>query len=132
MLRLVHCGLNDKLLKDLADILSTAGSNLQVKELRISGNKLTDKVIADLLCRASASLSSFELLSFSFIQSSSGTVDIIPLLSSFHCLKSLYVSESPLGVSGIQSLYRHVHSLILRGWACPTLSLMMLTSMEHC
>ena len=104
ILGLDNCGLNDKLLKNLADILSSAGSKLQVNELSISGNKLTDKGIADLLCRASASLSSLERLSFSFTQSSSGTVDIIPLLSSFHCLTGLFVSDSPLGVSGIQSL----------------------------
>ena len=103
-LSLEDCGLNDKLLKDLADILSSAGSKLQVKWLSIGGNKLTDKGIADLLCRASASFSSLELLSFSFTQSSSSTVDIIPLLSSFHCLKYLLVSNSPLGVSGIHSL----------------------------
>ena len=104
ILRLVHCGLNDKLLKNLTDILFSAGSNLPVKELNISGNKLTDKGIADLLCRASTSLSSLESLSFSFTQSSSGIADIIPLLSSFHCLKDLLVSDSPLGVSGIQCL----------------------------
>ena len=104
ILRLTYCGLNDKLLKDVAYIFSSAGSNLQVKELRIGGNKLTDKGIADLLYRASASLSSLETLSFSFTQSSSGTVDIIPLLSSFHCLTDLFMSDSPLGVSGIQCL----------------------------
>ena len=104
ILQLVHCGLNDKLLKILADILSSAGSNLQVKQLSISGNKLTDKGIADLLCRASASLSSLKTLSFSFTQRSSGLADIIPLLSSFHCLKDLLLSDSPLGVSGIQCL----------------------------
>ena len=103
ILGLDNCGLDDKLLKSLADILFSAGSNLQVKMLSISGNKITDKGIADLLCRASASLSSLESLSFSFIQSSSGTVDIIPLLS-FHCLKYLFESDSPLGVSGIQCL----------------------------
>ena len=102
ILNLYHCGLNEKLLKDLADIVSSAGSNLQVKKLSISGNKLTDKGIADLLCRASASLSSLESLSFSFTQRSSG-MDIIPLSLS-HCLTELYVSYSPLGVSGIQCL----------------------------
>ena len=103
-LSLNHCSLNDKLLKNLADILFSAGSNLQFEWLSISGNKLTDKGIADLLCRASASLSSLESLSFSFIQKSSAIADIIPLLSSFHCLRSLYVSDSPLGVSGMQCL----------------------------
>ena len=106
ILNLNYCGLNDNLLKILTGIFSIAGSSLQVKQLSISGNKLTDKGIADLLCRASTSLSSLESLSFSFIQSSSGiaTVDTIPLLSSFHCLKYLLVSNSPLGVSGIHSL----------------------------
>ena len=114
ILRLDHCGLNDKLLKILADILVSAVSNLQVKMLSISGNMLTDKGIADLLGRASASLSSLKSLSFSFTQSSSGTaftqrsssaiVHIIPLSLSFHCLSELYVSDSPLGVSGIQCL----------------------------
>ena len=103
-LSLDDCGLNDKLLKDLADILSSAGSNLQLKKLSVSGNELTDKGIADLLCRASASLSSLKTLSFSFTQKSSGIADIIPLLLSFHCLRFLYVSDSPLGVSGIQCL----------------------------
>ena len=110
ILGLDNCGLNDKLLKNLADILSSAGSKLQVSELSISGNKLTDKGIADLLCRASVSFSSLKTLSFSFTQCSSGTVDIIPLLSSFHCLRYLLVSDGPLGVSGIQSLEAAIHA----------------------
>ena len=104
ILRLDHCGLNDKLLKNLAYIFFSAGSNLQVKELSICGNKLTEKGIADLLCRASASLSSLESLSFSFTQRSGGIVDIIPLLSSFHCLTDLFVYDSPLGAPGVQFL----------------------------
>ena len=103
ILNLYKCRLNDKLLKELADILSSA-INFQVKRLSISGNKLTDIGIVNLLCRASASLSSLKSLSFSFTQSSSGIADIIPPLSSFHCLTSLNVSDSPLGVSGIQCL----------------------------
>ena len=103
ILSLDHCGLNDKLLKDVADIFSSTGSNLQVRKLRIGGKKLTNKGIADLLCRASASLSSLERLSFSFTQRSSSIADVIPLSSSFHCLRDLHVSDSPLGVSGIQS-----------------------------
>ena len=43
-------------------------------------------------------------LSFSFTQRSSATVDIIPLLPSFHCLTDFFVSDSPLGMSGIQCL----------------------------
>ena len=104
MLRLCLCGLNDKLLKELADILFSTRSDLQVEKLEISGNKLTDKDIANLLCKASTSFSSLESLSFSFTtQRSSGIADIIPLLS-LHCLASFNVYDSALGVSGIQFL----------------------------
>ena len=118
IIKLYNSGLNDKLLETLTDILSSAGGNLQVKQLIIYGNKLTDKGIANLLCRASASLSSLETLSFSFTQSRSGTVDIIPLLSSFHCLTSLYVTDSPLGVSGIQCLQAAIqaHAFVDLAW----------------
>ena len=104
ILRLSHCGLNDKLLKNLTDTLSSAGRNLQVKVLSIQGNMLTDKGIADLFCRASASLSSLRSLSISFTQSSSCIANIIPRLTFFRSLTSFSVSDSPLGVSGIQCL----------------------------
>ena len=112
ILSLSYCGLNDKLLKNLTDILSSAGSTLQIKTLSVSGNKLTDKGIADLLYRASASLSSLKSLSLSFTQRSSGTADIIPLLSSFHCLTKLSMSKSPLGVSGILCLEAAIQAQI--------------------
>ena len=38
ILRLDNCGLNDKLLKELTDILSSVGGNLQIKKLNIIGN----------------------------------------------------------------------------------------------
>ena len=74
ILNLSHCGLNDELLKELTDILSSAGNELQIKELSVSDNKLTDTGVTDLLCRASTSFFSLESLSFSFTQSSSSDV----------------------------------------------------------
>ena len=93
-----------ELLEELADILSSAGINLQVEELHITSSVLTDKAITDFLSKASTSLFFLKSLSFSFIRCRNGIIDILPLMSSFDCLTKLCVSNSPLGASGIQSL----------------------------
>ena len=100
-IQLNDCGLTDRLLKELADILFSAGNNLHVKELFVGGNKITDKGITNLLKRGSVSFSSLESFHFSFIQRGGGVGDILPLISN---LTSLHLSNSPLGVSGAQSL----------------------------
>ena len=110
---LAQSGLTDKLLKELTDILSSTVSKIQVEKLFLRGNKVTDRGIADLLYRASASFFSLELLSFSYAQSSNGFDDIVPLLSSLHSLKRLSLSGSPLGVSGVQSLGTAVQAGVL-------------------
>ena len=61
-INLSYCGLTDRLLVDLTDILSRAGGRLQFKKLLLRNNKLTDKGITDLFKRASASLSSLNRL----------------------------------------------------------------------
>ena len=99
ILNLSHCELNDKLLKELTDILSSAGNELQIKELSVSDNKLTDKGVTDLFCRASTSLFSLKSLSFSFIQSNSNVVGIQSFEASvqagtFINLESLYLSNT--------------------------------------
>ena len=93
-----------ELLEELADILSSAGINLQVEELHMTSSVLTDKAITDFLSKASASLYFLKSLSFSFIKCQNGIIDILPLLSSFDCLTQLCVSNSPLGASGIKVL----------------------------
>ena len=104
ILKLSNCGLTDKLLKELTDILSNSKGELLVQTLYLGQNKLTDKGITDLLYRASASFSSVEELAFSFTQSSNGMVNIMPLLVSFNTLSHLSLPGIPLGVSGIQLL----------------------------
>ena len=100
ILNLSHCELNDKLLKELTDILSSAGNELQIKELSVSDNKLTDKGVTDLFCRASTSFFSLESLSFSFTQSSSSNVVGIQSFEAsvqagtFINLESLYLSNT--------------------------------------
>ena len=97
-IKLSHCGLTEKLLTELTDILSRAGGRLQVKDLSLYGNKLTDKGITDLFNRASASLSSLKYLS---LEDNKITNIMFPYCNT---LSFLHLSHNPLGVSGIQSL----------------------------
>ena len=103
-INLSDCGLNDKLLMELTDILSRAGGRLRFKKLSLRGNKLTDKGITDLFNRASASLSSLETLSLA----GNKITDIMPNL--FPSCNKLALS---LGVSGIQSLETAVQAGVL-------------------
>ena len=99
-INLCRCGLKDKQLKELTDILSSANGRLQVKELTLFDNKLTDTGITDLLTLASSSF--FSLKSLSLNRNS--ITDISPLFSSCSCLSYLSLSDNPFKVSGIQSL----------------------------
>ena len=103
------CGLTNKLLMELTDILSRAGDRLRFKELSLHANKLTDKGITDLFNRASGSLSSLDTLSLT----GNKITDIMPLFSSCNKLTYLYLSHNPLGVSGIQSLETAVQAGVL-------------------
>ena len=133
-INLSDCELTDKLLKELTDILSSAGSELQVEELNLIGNKITDNSITDLFNRASASFSNLELLnlqgnkitdksiadlfkivsaSLEFLDLTSNGITIMPQLYSFNNLTYLSLSNNPLGVSGIQSLETAVQAGVL-------------------
>ena len=108
-INLSNCGLTDKLLKELTDILSSAGGELQVTSLELNGNKITDNGIADLINRASAFLfSSLKLLSLT-----SNSITNIQLFSSCSNLTFLSLSNNPLGVSSIQSLETAVQAGVL-------------------
>ena len=99
VIKLAHCGLTDKLLKALTNILSSAGGKLQVKRLSFSSNKLTNEGITDLFVRASDSVSTIESIDLS-----SNSITDMPKISSCHWLTYLSLSNNCLGVSGIMSL----------------------------
>ena len=124
-INLSRCGLTGKLLKELTDILSSAGSELQIGKLNLNGNKISDNSITDLFNRASASFSNLILLnlqgnkitdksiadlfkivsaSLEFLDLTSNGITNMPQLFSFNRLTILILSNNPLGVSGIQSL----------------------------
>ena len=103
------CGLSDKLLKRLTDLLSNAGGKLKVVKLHLDNNKLTSNGISDLFTRASAAFSSLEEL---WLDNNSidgdGVNSIVTSLIHTSCksLTDLSLSRNPLGVSGIQALER--------------------------
>ena len=63
VIMLNNCGLNNELLKELADILCNARGELQAGDLSFRSNMLSDKGVVDLFNRASASFSSLQSLS---------------------------------------------------------------------
>lgn len=97
-LDLSGCGLGDKQILELTDILSNAGSKLLVKSLSINDNKLTDKGINFLLKRASASFSQLESL-----DCENNNIERI-IFSSSTSITDLCASNNPFNVRGIHSL----------------------------
>ena len=113
---LSRCGLSDKLLKRLTDLLSSAGGKLKVVDLDLGNNKLTSNGVSDLFARASAAFSSLERL---WLHNNSidgdGINSIVTSLIHTSCksLTWLSLSDNPLGVSGIQALERALVSGVL-------------------
>ncbi|XP_064400734.1 protein NLRC3-like isoform X2 [Halichondria panicea] len=105
---IMNCAIDDKLLKELTDILSDANSKLQVRKLCLQHTKLSDKGVANLLKKASAAFTTLgELLlthnNFTDVMSSF-------INTSYTSLTFLDLSDNPLGVSGMQSLETAVQS----------------------
>ena len=97
-----YCPIDDKMLKELTDILSNANGKLQVNQLYLEETRLSNKGVVDLFKRASAAFIALSGL----ILSKNNFTDI--MLSFMHTsstsLSQLNLSHNPLGASGIQSL----------------------------
>ncbi len=106
-----YCAIDDKLLKELTDILSNANGKLNVKELSIQQTNLSDKGVADLFKRASTAFTALDDLSLS--KNSFTNIMSSFMQTSCTSLTILHLSHNPLGVSGIQSLERAVQSRAL-------------------
>ena len=111
VIRIADCAINDKLLKELTDILSNANGTLQVRDLSFEQTKLSDKGIADLFQRASAAFTSLGLLWMNV----NNFTDIMSAYIHISCtsLTQLDLSTNPLGVFGIQSLETAVRAGVL-------------------
>ena len=106
---LSDCGLTDKLIKKLTDILFSASGGLQVTKLSLDSNKLSDISISDLFSQASASFLSLKWLDLS----NNSITNISQVFLSCNSLLDLFLSNNPLGVSGIQSLETAVQAGVL-------------------
>ncbi len=108
VIRISDCAIDDKLLKEITDILSNANGKLQVRELSLKQTKLSDKGVADLFKRASAAFTILGHLSLS----KNNFTDIMSSFTHTSCtsLTRLDLSHNPLGVSGLQSLETAIQS----------------------
>ncbi len=106
VVRISYCTIDDKLLKELTDILSDANGHLQVRDLSLVQTKLSDKGIADLFKRASGAFTALDTL----LLYNNNFTGIMSLFKSSTSLTQLDLSHNPLGVSGIQSLETAVQS----------------------
>ncbi|XP_064400741.1 NACHT, LRR and PYD domains-containing protein 3-like isoform X2 [Halichondria panicea] len=111
VIRMGVCVMNDKLLKEITDILSNANGKLQVQQLHLQQTKLSDKGVADLFKRASAAFTTLEHL----LLHHNNFTDIMSSFTQTSCmsLRKLDLSQNPLGVSGIQSLETAVRAGVL-------------------
>ena len=111
-------GVREDQIKALTDILASKHGKLQVEELHLSGNKLTDKCVIDLFHRASVAFQSLTDLDLSGDriggESIKSTASMLAKSSSSGCqLSQLNLSHNPLGVSGLQTLEKVVHDNLL-------------------
>ncbi len=106
-----ECAINDKLLKELTDILSNANGKLQVCRLYLLQTTLSEKGVADLFKRASASFTTLEHL---LLHHNNFTNVMSSFMHTFcTSLKKLDLSHNPLGVSGIHSLETAIRAGVL-------------------
>ena len=113
-----YSGVRENQIKTLTDILASKEGKLQVEELYLNGNKLTDKCVSDLFHRASAAFQSLTELNLSGNRIGSETIksfaSMLAKSSSSGCqLSWLYLSHNPLGVSGLQTLENVVRDNLL-------------------
>ena len=109
VMKFSYCGVRENQIITLTDALASKHGKLQVKELNLSSNKLTDKTVSYLFDRAPAAFQSLTHLDLSDNNIGSKSMKSISTAlaksSSSGCrLSVLSLSANPLGVSGLQRL----------------------------
>ena len=97
-----HCGVGDKMITALAEVLAGKLGKLQVTNLYLGNNKLTDKSVEDIFYRASSSFQRLNTLSLETNHITAAGVSVIALHSTN--IDTLDLSENPLEASGMQVL----------------------------
>ena len=111
-------GVRENQVKTLTDILASKHGKLQVEELKLSGNKFTDKCVSELFHRASAAFQSLTDLYLSGNRIGSESIKSIASTlakssSSGYQWSHLNLSYNTLGVSGLQALENVVRDNLL-------------------
>ena len=100
-------GIKEDQIRILTDILSSKQDKLQVRELHLGGNKLTDTSVVDLFCRASASFHYLESLDLSYNRIGAESINSIIfklVRPPYSGLSKLDLSNNFLGISGLQAI----------------------------
>ena len=117
-INLNNCGVRENQIITLADALASKHGKLQVNELNLIGNKLTDKTVSYLFDRASAAFQSLSDLDLSDNSIGGESIKSISTalakMSSSGCrLSVLSLSANPLGVFGLQGVEHLVCDSVL-------------------
>ena len=102
-----NSGVKENQIGMLTDILSSKQDKVQVKELCLGYNMLTDRCVSDLFCRASASFYFLENIDLGNNRIGAGSIKSIILKLErppYSGLSKLDLSNNFLGVSGLQAL----------------------------
>ena len=109
-----NCSISENQIKTLTDVLASKHGKLQVKKLHLSGNKLTDKSVSDLLHRASTAFQSLRelVLTGLWLRGVNTNATFVEALSA-HCpqLRTIDLSQSNLGVPGATALAQVISRL---------------------
>ena len=111
LISMTSCGLGDKELKQLITPLSRAAGQLQVKELDLSRNDLTNTGISELFSAVPVAFSSLDVLCLKDNRIGfDGLKQIFSCLEYGSCcnLRHLSLSNNPLGAAGFKELERAV------------------------
>ena len=109
-----NSGIRENQVRELADILAGKKGMLQVGKLDLSGNKLTDKCVSNLIHRAMTSFQSLSVINLKGNRIGTNSIKLLAK-STFNQLSYLTLSDCPLGVSGMQALEDAVCTGSIRG-----------------
>ena len=117
-----NCGIRENQIIVLTDILASKHGKKEVKQLSLSGSKLSDtSILCDLFQRASLAFRSLEDLNLNNNKIGAESIKSIATVlakSSTNKLSHLNLSHNPLGVTGLQALEEAVRDNSLNSLKC--------------
>ena len=99
-----NCPVSENQIRALTDSLASKDGKVQIKDLDLSGDKLTYKSLDDLLHRASSAFQSLEYLTLRGYKLEPENIVTMLAKPSSHGLSYLNLSDNNLGIPGLQAL----------------------------